>query len=533
MHRPATGTPGYRGPGAPGYRHHTTRTLLITLVLALLAGCSSTLPSDGMTATAEVLVASAETPQTFQSLDGAVVSGSVTITVEIRGRLDELQVLLIGNDTPLASATVSPHTFTFDTRTVSDGEHVMVALRRVGRNNNVVARASFVVRNDAAGSPVDEAPPSGPAPLPPPPTSVTFDGPIVITRGGTYSGNWESTTSAPAVIIRTSEPVVIEHSVIRSAGHLIRAEWGHNAHVTIRNVEGYALYPARADDYPGRFLVADTYRFVRIEHSSMDGTSGIWLHASARGATAQIRYNRARNIDGRRADGRGGWTNEAYYVQFVQFDKGNALVDSEVAWNEVINEPFKSRVEDVINTYQTSGTSTSPLRIHNNYIQGAYPIDPVNGSFSGGGIMLGDAGGAYLHALRNVVVDTANYGIAIAGGEHNRIEDNDVLSCGRLPDGRWIGSQNVGIYIWDNSKPHTFGDNRGSRNRAAWVKSSTARNDWWVPDAASWTDNTALVSGSTDVCGLTADAHATWAERTVRAGIVVGPNGGALFAAAP
>jgi hypothetical protein len=132
---------------------------------------------------------------------------------------------------------------------------------------------------------------------------------LVITRGGTYSGTWESRDSAtPAVIVRTSEPVVIQDSVIRSAGHLIRTEYGRNTHLTIRNVYGEALYPTTQGSYPGRFLLADTYRHIVVEHVHMERTSGIWLHRSTQGATVQIRDNVARDIDGRRSDGRGaGW----------------------------------------------------------------------------------------------------------------------------------------------------------------------------------------------------------------------------------
>ena len=69
----------------------------------------------------------------------------------------------------------------------------------------------------------------------------------------------------------------------------------------------------------------------------------------------------------------------------------------------MINEPGKSRVEDNINIYLSSGTAAIPILIHDNYIQGAYTINPAQGSYSnktysydwsyaGGGILLGDGG---------------------------------------------------------------------------------------------------------------------------------------------
>ncbi len=325
-------------------------------------------------------------------------------------------------------------------------------------------------------------------------TKISFSAPLVISEGGTYSGNWESQDpDEPAVVIKTSEPVVIEDATIRSRGHLIYTEHGRNADVTVRNVKGYGLNPDRSGQHAGRFLVADTYAFVRVENSYLEGTSGIWLHHSRPRATVKILRNSALNIDGRLSDGAGGWRggNDSK-VQFVQFDKGVNLVDTEVAWNQIINEPYKSRVEDVINIYRTNGTASSPIRIHNNYIQGAYPANPAKDDFSGGGILLGDAGGAHLHAFNNQVVSTANYGVAIAGGKNNKIYNNRVLSSGRLADGTPIASQNVGIYIW-NQHSADYGKNVGYGNLSGWVKEeytwNGGRNDWWVPDASQWKDN--------------------------------------------
>ena len=111
-----------------------------------------------------------------------------------------------------------------------------------------------------------------------------YSRPIVITSGGTYSGRWESLDShVPAVSIRTSEPVLIEDSVVRGRGDLIRTEFGQYANVTVRNVVGEGLAPRRAGQTPGRFLSADTYAFVAVENSFLVGTSGIYLHRSAEG----------------------------------------------------------------------------------------------------------------------------------------------------------------------------------------------------------------------------------------------------------
>src|SRR5690606_35478446 len=70
--------------------------------------------------------------------------------------------------------------------------------------------------------------PGFPAPLelPDDVLAAEFDGPIRIREGGVYSGRWASDDpSVPAVLILTSEPVVIENSIVTGPGHLIATEF--------------------------------------------------------------------------------------------------------------------------------------------------------------------------------------------------------------------------------------------------------------------------------------------------------------------
>lgn len=55
-------------------------------------------------------------------------------------------------------------------------------------------------------------------------SAQSYSGPVVITKGGTYTGNWESRdTNVPAIEVNTDQPVVIINSNIRGAG----AWFGH------------------------------------------------------------------------------------------------------------------------------------------------------------------------------------------------------------------------------------------------------------------------------------------------------------------
>jgi hypothetical protein len=326
------------------------------------------------------------------------------------------------------------------------------------------------------------------------------------------------------VTVATSEPVVIFGATIRSKCDLIRVTGAH-AHVTVRGTRGYGLNPNVAGKTAGRFLTADGFDNVTVERCYLESTAGIYLLNYAGddtpAETVRVVGNRAKNIDGRKSDGAGGYltynsrtplaggaTQDGFVpVQFLQLDKVIAVPGMEVAWNEVINEPFVSRVEDNINIFLSSGTPASPLLIHDNYIQGAYTINPAQGNtsdatysydwdFSGGGILLGDGYSAanpardpaYVRAYNNQVVSTTNYGIAISAGHDNDFSDNRILSSDLLPDGvTRIYGENSGAYIWNlyNAPPDRFYNNTGSNNAIAWSQQS-GRQDYWMPDDAAW-----------------------------------------------
>jgi hypothetical protein len=324
---------------------------------------------------------------------------------------------------------------------------------------------------------------------------------LTITRGGTYSGGeYES------IAVNTADPVIIEKMTLRGGGNLITSHYAR-ANVTIRNVRGYGVNPNVVGKCTGRFASLEGFSNVVIENCLLEGTAGIYLldyagdHTAA--STIKIIRNRATNVDGRRSDGKGGYLTggeqTAELVQFAQLDKVRNVPGVEIAWNEVINEPGKSRVEDVISIYLSSGTKDSLIAIHDNFIRGAYPLDPATEPFAGGGIMLADgiskdgpAGDpAFVEAFDNQVLDTTNYGIAISAGHDCSIRNNRIVSAGLLSDGRKIAAQNVGAYVWDSHKAgkDRFYNNTGRDNLVGWKDKTGVRNDWWRPHATAWEKN--------------------------------------------
>jgi hypothetical protein len=328
-----------------------------------------------------------------------------------------------------------------------------------------------------------------------PPSTIAWSGPLVITQGGTYSGNWQSLDpQMPAVTIATSQPVVIDQANIESRSTLIATSVA-GADITITNTSGWALNPGVVGQSPGRFLSAQNFVNVDIEHDSMVGTSGIELSQyqgdGSMSQTVRVLYNDALNINGRWSSGPRGFSmapGRSDAVQFCQLDRCTALRGAQIAWNRVVNIPGMSRVEDNISIFQSSGTAGSPILIHDNLIQGAYPAQPPSPSFTGGGILLSDGhtdsaatDTGFVQAFSNVVIGTTNYGIAISSGHDDSVHDNIVVSSGRLPDGTKLGASNVGIYVWNAGNDPFFGNDQEYGNTIGWMRGN-GRNDQYLPN---------------------------------------------------
>ena len=327
-------------------------------------------------------------------------------------------------------------------------------------------------------------PPPEPEPSEPDPPDESP--PAVITSGGAYHGHWRE-----GVTILTTEPVTLRGR-IEANGVLVNAPWEPSGQqLTLENLELVSLGDARA-------VVAERIASLAVRACRLQDGNGIYVNASS-GALVVVDKCDARDI------GRFRRTNARPLVQFFQLN--NSLrVRGYLEWNEIVNTPGESRVEDVINIHASGGSQGQAFEIRRNLIRGAYPLNPLTDAFSGGGIIVGDGGGEHTHVHHNVVLDTLNYGVAIAGGRYQRLDDNLILGLNLVDGGRARGA-NIGAYVWNQSK-HPDGHNTGARNRMAWHRHDGQRNDWWVPDAASWSDN--------EHVGVTPElieaAHAAWRE---------------------
>ena len=363
----------------------------------------------------------------------------------------------------------------------------------------------------------------------------SYSGPLVITKGGTYTGNWESRDSeVPAVDIRTNEPVIIENSNIRGAGYLIKS-WGHSVNLTVRHTKGYGLTPTPYVSYkkPRRFVTVNNFKNVVIENCYMESTAGIYVGTryegnGSSGNTIKIRYNVAKNIDGRVYGG------AKEHSQFVQFNYRNVAPGVEVAWNQVINEAGNSLVEDNINIYNTKGAAGNVIKIHNNYIQGAYPIPhTASTGYSGGGIITDGDGDisiapAYIEAHNNQLINLGNYSMGIAGGNNVRYHHNRAINSATFKDGTKFAMYTSGLWSKDYYKKNTTFNNSVDNNTVgitAWGYNNS-RNDISVAEDASFLNNTFLPGGAVSVATEAAE-YTLWTQKLQQNGIVLGPNGSA------
>ena len=159
------------------------------------------------------------------------------------------------------------------------------------------------------------------------------------------------------------------------------------------------------------------------------------------GPAVVIRYNRARNLMGLYSDGKGGTKlegdlgNEGNGNHWVILSQMPKLPGAEIAWNEIVNDPYISSVGDKINVYKSSGSAAMPIDIHDNFIHGGYGIFPLRPEYSGGGVITDGSGSdsadsatSFVSVHHNQFVNAPNFGVSLAAGHDNMAWANEVAS---------------------------------------------------------------------------------------------------------
>lgn len=362
---------------------------------------------------------------------------------------------------------------------------------------------------------------------------TSYSGPITITQGGTYTGCWQTTTPGTnAVTIATSQPVTIINSTMKGNYRLI-GNSVNGINLTVKNSYFIGVTPSGGVDSRRAMWVTNPSN-IRLENNYLENTAGFkvigWSGGSSANNTVTVLRNYAKNITGVNQTG------SDWAVQFIQFDSVT-INNIEIAWNQVINEFGKSKVEDNINFFNSGGTSSSYVSIHDNFIWGAYPPNLGDG-YSGGGIIMGDAYDSTLHGYFNVfnnqVVGSVNYGISIVGGSYNNVYNNRLVNSQRTASGQQFtgNSGSLGLSFW-NAATGTgpYEHNTMHDNYVAWWSSNGScchRNDWWTPNATgtnTFYSNTQYQPTNAEIPYSMEQAEYTrWQDKVSTAGVKIGPQ---------
>ena len=306
---------------------------------------------------------------------------------------------------------------------------------------------------------------SGGTPLEPVPltTEAARSGPITITTGGTYSGNWTSTNpSVPAVLITTDQPVIIQNSTVSGPGDLILLNGKSMANLTVRNVTGTGLDPKIAGKQRGAFVDALSFKSLVVQNCTISGTSFGVFAGYGTAQTLTITNNKASGLEDRASDGKGGFeTARPVLGHFIQLGNLFAPNGAEISWNQLVQSIGETSTEDGINIYLSQGGNGRPIAVHDNYVEGN--SSPAKATYSGDGIITdGDSTGktGWILIQANEVVHTAGGGIGIASGHDVTARANRVVSCGKDAQGNIYTEYGVtAVGVWNYYKAQSFYNN--------------------------------------------------------------------------
>jgi Ricin-type beta-trefoil lectin domain-like/Bacterial Ig-like domain (group 2) len=376
---------------------------------------------------------------------------------------------------------------------------------------------------------------------------IQWSGPLIITQGGTYSGNWRSTDpNTAAVTVATTAPVVIQDSHITGPSDLIADPyWGNT--LTVKNVIAVGVNPNVRGQTNGIFVDAQNPFLLDVEDCYFENVQyGVWVrgYAGNRDGTQTITIlnNRGRNLIGLESDGNNGYlsgdTNWQWSHAF-QLSQMPSVPGIRIAWNEIVNYPYQSLVNENISMYDAGGTSSSPAEVHDNYVQGAYPYDPAVDTYNGGGFVTDGGSGetaqnasAFINVYDNQIVGTVNMGIEFSTGHDNNAYNNEVISSGLLPNGTKIPAQNVGITIFDvygNTKSGSMYNNNMYSNTLGWMCWASRcawdgyRNDDYFPGNGSDYYTNPSIQANPITAKLETSEYSAWTAKVTSNGVLLGP----------
>jgi hypothetical protein len=344
---------------------------------------------------------------------------------------------------------------------------------------------------------------------------ITVNNAYIQANGSVITGNYQGTATQAAITIATTSPVTITNSNLTGPGNLIQATSG-GANVTVKNTQGFGTNPNVKGAVKGIFLYTSTFTNINMSNNNITGVriglyTGTYIGNKTSSNGLIVDNNVFLNMDARPSNGNNGYISSGQYNgQAIHIGTISGLPGVDIGWNEVMNTAGSSSTGNLIELNQSSGTSSSPINIHNNFVSGAFPTLPGTDLYAFGAIAVNGGASdtaanasAFVNINNNEVVATANYGIAILAGNNVTVQNNRVISSGFLPNGTTFypmssygnaaGAVNVNQY---NQAATVFFNNNVTNNVLGLIKNNGSnapvRSDW------NLTGQGGSVNGNTD-----------------------------------
>lgn len=282
--------------------------------------------------------------------------------------------------------------------------------------------------------------------------------PRVIDKGGIYSGTQKADSVNPAVLITTSEPVEIRNSNITGIGSQQAIKmYGY----TTTYIHDNTINQIHGPD--GNQMAKSVFNYklrrFKFENNDVTGGSGLSIQDfddTGLGDSIIVRFNRGKNMSKAKADGSDGGD----HAQFIQLNTVRGFKYAEIAWNECINNPFESWVEDIVSVINSEGAL---IWIHDNFFKGNYPYAAAENNVQGvrnytGSTITAETNGDGARANQlcknilvenNTLLESGNAALNFTSTVNCHGRGNRIVTSGILPNGikpnyfwsaTWIGN---------------------------------------------------------------------------------------------
>ncbi|MFA5623862.1 MAG: hypothetical protein WC966_02235 [Bradymonadales bacterium] len=279
-------------------------------------------------------------------------------------------------------------------------------------------------------------------------TFKPLTGPVQLKSGDTLTGYHITSTNGPCVWGHDLKDVRITNNIIGPCGE---------------DAKGVGVLLERSSD-------------VRVDHNYItDVASGFYAQQEGKVLDNLVfDHNFVTKVRGPGARG-----------QMLQFNAAKGSGHKVLCNISYQGSPgYKLGPGDQVNIFMSSGTADSPILIAYNKILGGGPHE------AGGGLLAADFGGDYITIRNNFLLNPGQYGVAIAGGKHNKLLDNIMYSDTVFP---W---SNVAVIVWgqgNSTSPETCNNHEVRGNRVFYLSKNGFGGAWNgknCGEVAGWDDNT-------------------------------------------